>query len=137
MTALTASDEGGQSTADEVPSTGEPMISRIWTATATPEGAARYAEHFQNQVVPALGAIAGYQGAMLLQSPRNGVVDLIVASFWTSEEAIRQFAGSDVQRAVIADDARRILQSYDDRVRHYSVVARDRLNSLGSEVLIQ
>jgi heme-degrading monooxygenase HmoA len=113
------------------------MISRVWKATATPDGATSYAEHFENHVVPALGAIAGYEGAMLLQSPRNGVVDLIVVSFWTSEEAIRQFAGSDVEQAVVADDARRILQSFDDRVRHYSVVGRDRLRSLSSKVLIQ
>jgi heme-degrading monooxygenase HmoA len=113
------------------------MISRVWKATATRDGATGYAEHFENHVVPALGAIAGYEGAMLLQSPRNGIVDLIVVSFWTSEEAIRQFAGSDVHQAVVADDARRILQSFDDRVLHYWVVARDRLRSLSSDVLNQ
>src|SRR5947207_5176 len=103
------------------------MISRVWTATATPDGATRYAKHFQSHVVPALGGLAGYQGAMLLQSAGNGIVDLIVVSFWTSEDAIRQFAGPDVEQAVVADDARQLLTSFDDRVRHYSVVTRDRL----------
>lgn len=109
------------------------MISRVWTATATPDGAAAYAEHFQNHVVPALGAIAGYEGAMLWQSARTGDVDLLVVSFWASEDAIRLFAGSDVRLAVIAEDARRVLTSFDDRVRHYSVVARDRLKSLSTD----
>jgi heme-degrading monooxygenase HmoA len=109
------------------------MISRVWKATATPDGASSYAGHFRGHVLPALGGIAGYQGAMLLQSASNGAVDLIVVSFWTSEEAIRQFAGSDVKQAVVADDARRIMQSFDDRVRHYSVIAHDRLKSLSSE----
>lgn len=108
------------------------MISRVWTATATPDGAAAYAEHFHDHVVPALGTIPGYEGAMLWQSSRNGDVDLLVVSFWTSEDAIRLFAGSDVRRAVIAEDARRLLRSFDDKVRHYSVVARDRLKSLSS-----
>src|SRR5438093_265828 len=45
------------------------MISRVWRATATPDGALGYAQHFQSHVVPALGGIAGYQDALLLQSP--------------------------------------------------------------------
>jgi heme-degrading monooxygenase HmoA len=103
------------------------MISRVWTATATPDGATGYAGHFRSHVVPALRMIDGYAGAMLMQSTTNGVVNLIVISFWTSEDAIRQFAGADFQQAVVADDARRILQSFDDKVRHFSVVAHDRM----------
>src|SRR3954470_5197868 len=98
------------------------MISRVWTATATPDGASSYAGHFQSHVIPALGGLAGYDGAMLLQSAGNGTVDLIVVSFWASEDAIRQFAGPDLTKAVVADEARRMLQSCDDRVRHYAVV---------------
>jgi heme-degrading monooxygenase HmoA len=110
------------------------MISRVWRATATPDGALGYAQHFQSHVVPALGGIDGYQGAMLLQSTTNGVVDLIVVSIWASEDAIRQFAGSDFQQAVVADDARRMLRSFDEKVRHYSVVAHDRLKCLDQQL---
>jgi heme-degrading monooxygenase HmoA len=109
------------------------MISRVWKATAAPDSSKSYAQHFEQHVLPALAAVPGYLAAMLLQSARNSVVDLIVVSFWTSEEAIRGFAGSDIQRAVVADDARRMLKSFDDSVRHYTVVTFDRLTSLGSE----
>jgi hypothetical protein len=64
----------------------------------------------------------------------KGFVDLIVVSMWASEDAIRQFAGSDFQRAVVADDARRILRSFDDKVRHYSVVAHDRMTCLDQQL---
>jgi heme-degrading monooxygenase HmoA len=110
------------------------MISRVWRATATPDGALGYAQHFQSHVVPALAGIDGYQGAMLLQSTTNDVVDLIVVSMWASEDAIRQFAGSDLQQAVVADDARRVLRSFDDKVRHYSVVAHDRMKCLDQQL---
>jgi heme-degrading monooxygenase HmoA len=110
------------------------MISRVWRATATADGALGYAHHFQSHVVPALGGIDGYQGAMLLQSTTNGVVDLIVVSMWTSEDAIRQFAGSDFQQAVVADDARRMLRSFDEKVRHYSVIAHDLLKCLDQQL---
>jgi heme-degrading monooxygenase HmoA len=101
------------------------MIARVWTATATPDGAAQYARHFDAHVLPALAGIDGYRGAMLWQRPTETAVELVVTSVWTSEDAIRRFAGSDVTVAVIADEARRVLQSCDETVRHYSIVARD------------
>ena len=39
--------------------------------------------------------------------------------------AIRAFAGDDVERAVVADEAALLLQSWDERVRHYDVSVED------------
>jgi heme-degrading monooxygenase HmoA len=101
------------------------MIARLWTARARPDGADAYAAHFIERVVPELTAIEGYQGATLLRSRRGDAIELIVISWWTSEEAVRRFAGPDLRRAVVADEARRALESFDETVRHYEVVACD------------
>jgi heme-degrading monooxygenase HmoA len=101
------------------------MISRVWTATATSDMAAAYARHFSAHVLPALADVDGYRGALLFQRPAGDVVDIVVVSFWSSEEAIRGFAGANIDQAVVADDARRLLRSFDDSVKHYSVVAQD------------
>jgi hypothetical protein len=42
-------------------------------------------------------------------------------------EAIRGFAGSDVERAVVADEAAALLTEFDHRVRHYEVSVKDAL----------
>jgi len=101
------------------------MISRIWKATATEPGAAAYAEHFRAHVLPAIARVERYQGAMLLQRDAGGQVEVQVISFWASEEAIRAFAGPDIQRAVVDDDAREALESVGETVEHFAVVAYD------------
>ena len=44
-----------------------------------------------------------------------------VFSWWESEDAVRAFAGADIGRAVVAEEAKRVLVSFDADVRHYSV----------------
>ena len=103
------------------------MIARVWTARARPDGADAYAAHFTDHVVPALEAVDGYQGATLLRRARGESTELVVISWWISEEAIRGFAGDDFERAVVAEEARRLLTSFDDTVRHYEVCGPSRL----------
>jgi hypothetical protein len=38
------------------------MIARSWRATATPDGACRYKEHFRNTVLPELSTCSGCIG---------------------------------------------------------------------------
>lgn len=102
------------------------MISRIWDAVATESGASEYAEHFRNRVMPSLRSIGGYSGSLLLQRVRHDHrVEVRVVSFWESERAIRAFAGPRIENAVVADQARKMLESYDDTVSHFTVVAED------------
>jgi heme-degrading monooxygenase HmoA len=103
------------------------MIARVWTARARPGGADAYAAHFSDHVRPALAAVDGCKGATLLRRARGESIELIVVSWWTSEDAIRLFAGDDYERAVVAEEARRVLTSFDDVVRHYDVVEPARL----------
>jgi hypothetical protein len=44
-------------------------------------------------------------------------------TWWRSLDAIHGFAGSDIGRAVIDPEARRVLVSCDESVAHYTVVA--------------
>jgi heme-degrading monooxygenase HmoA len=98
------------------------MIARVWSAQTTPELAPAYAEHLNNHVLPAVRKLAGFAGANLLQRPGGEAVEIVVITYWQSMDAIRGFAGSDLERAVVADEASALLTRYDERVRHYEVV---------------
>jgi len=97
------------------------VIARMWKAKATKQGARAYARHFADHVVPELKRIAGYKRAVLLEELNAEQPELIVISWWESEDAVRAFAGADVGRAVVAEEAKRVLVSFDTDVRHYSV----------------
>jgi heme-degrading monooxygenase HmoA len=103
------------------------MIARAWSAQTTRALAPAYAEHLRSQVLPAVRRVDGYAGAFLLEreGPGAETVEILVVTLWRSIDAIRGFAGSDVEEAVVANDAAALLTQFDRRVRHYDVVVRD------------
>ena len=64
----------------------------------------------------------GYAGAALLQRTTIDAIEIIVITWWQSLEAIRRFAGADLDQAVVADEAASLLTQFDRRVRHYELV---------------
>jgi len=101
------------------------MIARIWSAQTTPAQAPAYAAHLQRNVLPELRRLDGYAGALLLRRDAPEGVQVLVITWWRSLEAIRRFAGADLERAVVADEARAVLTHFDRRVQHYEVVVED------------
>jgi len=107
------------------------MIARIWRAEALTANAPAYADHFANHVVPKLKRARGYEGALLLNHEFNGAVKIIVITFWKSLNAVKQFAGADIKRAVIAEDAKNLLTNFETEVRHFEVVKADGVGGIG------
>jgi heme-degrading monooxygenase HmoA len=98
------------------------VIIRVFHATATAEGADAYRGHFTRSVLPALELIDGYQGAYLLRRDHDRHVQLQVLTLWHSLEAIRRFAGANLEHAVVEPAAEAALASYDPTVTHYTVM---------------
>jgi heme-degrading monooxygenase HmoA len=101
------------------------VVARYWSARITRERAPLYAAHLEQHVLPALRSLAGYAGAKLLQRTTGTGVEVVVLTWWESLDAIRAFAGDDLEAAVVADAAAALLTEYDSRVRHYEVVLQD------------
>lgn len=101
------------------------MIARVWTARTMPARAPAYADHLRRRVLPRLRALDGYLGASLLRRDVDGETELMVITRWRSPEAVRAFAGADVEAAVVEDEAASLLSRYDERVRHYDIVSDD------------
>jgi heme-degrading monooxygenase HmoA len=101
------------------------MIARVWTARASKTSAATYTEHFFTSVLPSVRRIHGYLGASVLQQETDDDVEIVVVTRWTSLDAVRDFAGEPIDRAVVTGEARDLLASFDDRVRHYHVALED------------
>ncbi len=98
------------------------MIVRTWSARATADGAKKYITHFRRKVLPQLQRIGGYRDALLLRRGDNEEAELQVLTFWNSMVSIRQFAGSDLDRAVVDDEAEVVLKDFDSQVAHFDVV---------------
>jgi hypothetical protein len=127
------------------------MIARVWTARASGANARRYAEHLRDAVLPVVQRVPGYAGATLLEGRTSGAsgasgasrangasgvteagsaaddeIVITVITWWRSEADIRAFAGDNITRAVVTDEARGLLTRFDDTVRHFEVMLEDR-----------
>lgn len=101
------------------------MVVRFWSARTTQVRFPDYMSHFQSHVLPKLEGVDGFLEARILSQSDGVVVPFIVETLWDSMEAVHQFAGTDSEVAVIADEALDLLTSYDRHVRHYHVDMRE------------
>jgi heme-degrading monooxygenase HmoA len=104
------------------------MIARVWTAHASSAQARAYASHVCMHVFPTLRTVDGYLGAKLLTRDAGDAVEIVVVTTWRSLAAIHDFAGRELDRAVVAPEAKALLTRFDERVRHYEVMLDDHTN---------
>ena len=97
------------------------VILRQWTARTTQEQWPRYRAYFSRKVLPDLRAVEGFVDAKLFVRHAGSDVDILVETTWRSQDAIRAFAGPDLEAAVVSDEAVAMLTEFDGRVRHFEV----------------
>ena len=100
-------------------------ILRCWSARTTEAQLPKYLEHFSKRVLPELRRVPGYLGATVSLRHLESEVEIVVETDWRSLESIRNFAGPDLEAAVVADQAAALLTNFDRRVRHYEIAVRD------------
>jgi heme-degrading monooxygenase HmoA len=98
------------------------MIIREWRGRSSSSGVEAYPKHFRNKVLPELRHVPGFLWAHLAQRQLDGRVEFLVITGWQSMDAIRTFAGVDVDKAVVDPDAVAALIEYDTKVTHYEVI---------------
>jgi heme-degrading monooxygenase HmoA len=102
---------------------GEGMIGRVWHRWTSRENADAYEELLRREVLLGIHRVAGYHGAYLLRRDVEEGVQFVTVTFFESLDAVRAFAGPDYEVAVVPPGARRLLPRFDQRSRHYAVIA--------------
>lgn len=101
-------------------------IFRRWSARTIEAQLAKYLEHFSKNVVPELRRVPGYLGATVSLRRVEAEVEILVETNWRSLESIRNFAGPDLEAAVVTAEAAAFLTSFDRRVTHSEIAIADR-----------
>ena len=96
------------------------MIARTWTGTVHRADAEEYAEYIRATGFAEYGQTPGNLCAWLLRRDRT---EFITLSLWDSVDAIRAFAGDDIDAAVLYPEDARYLVG-ESTVTHYQVVAQ-------------
>jgi heme-degrading monooxygenase HmoA len=98
------------------------MISRQWRGTARRSEAERYVAHLREETFPQLERLEGFRGSSILRRDVAAGVEFRIVTLWDSLDAIRAFAGADLETAVVPDKVKAMMVSYDRAAAHYEVV---------------
>ena len=96
------------------------MIVRNWHGRVPAEKAAAYLDLMRDVAIPDYRKTPGNLGAWALSRREGDVVHVEMLTFWTDMDAIRAFAGEDVERAKYYDFDADYLLEMEPTVRHYA-----------------
>jgi len=99
------------------------MIARIWRGATRAADADAYLAYISKAGGDAARATDGNRGVQILRRIRNGRAEFVFMSFWDSFDAIRRFAGPNLDRAVFYPEDERYLIEADPTVAHFEVAS--------------
>jgi heme-degrading monooxygenase HmoA len=97
------------------------MIARVWAGAVRTTDADEYADYIRATGFAEYGRTPGNRGAWLLRRDHDGLTEFITLSLWDSVEAIRAFAGEDIEAAVLYPEDERYLVDGESSITHYVV----------------
>jgi len=100
------------------------MIVRIWHGRTDRRQADAYARFLERRAVPDYRSVAGNLEVVVLRRDEAEVSHFLTVTRWTSEAAIRAFAGDEILRAKYYPEDDGFLLEQEPEVAHFRVVAR-------------
>lgn len=97
------------------------MIARIWKGAVRREDSDAYAAYILDTGIAGYAATPGNRGAWMLRRDDGERTEFVAFTLWDSMDAVRRFAGDDVEAAVYYPEDDRYLIERDGRVAHYEV----------------
>jgi heme-degrading monooxygenase HmoA len=97
------------------------VIARTWKGWTRAEDAERYVDYMNETGVAGLAGTDGNRGVYILRRVEGARTEFIVVSLWESHDAIRGFAGDDIEQAVFYPEDDRFLVEREGTCTHYEV----------------
>jgi len=98
------------------------MIARIWRGVTPESKSKEYLDYMMETGVKGCRATEGNRGVYILQKVHGERADFLFISLWESFDAIRRFAGADIEKAVYYPKDREFLLELEPNVVHYEVM---------------
>jgi heme-degrading monooxygenase HmoA len=99
------------------------MIARQWHGAVLAERADAYLRYLEKTGIPDSKATPGNRGVFVLTRRAGRVAHFVFVSLWESREAIRAFAGDDLEKARYYPEDEDYLLELEPTVTHYEVAA--------------
>ncbi len=99
------------------------MIARIWPGVLKRKSDAdEFADYVMQTGVKSVQAVEGNRGVYVLKRVDEEQAEFLFISLWESFDAIRRFAGQDVDKAVYQPRDNEFLVDLEPKVKHFEVL---------------
>jgi heme-degrading monooxygenase HmoA len=102
------------------------VIARTWRGWTSADDADRYADYVNETGMRGLGGTEGNRGVYMLRRIEGDRAEFIVLSLWDSLDAIKAFAGDDIEKAVFYPQDDDFLVEREWTCLHYEVPVASR-----------
>jgi heme-degrading monooxygenase HmoA len=99
------------------------MIARAWHGITPAEKAGEYQEYLNKTGIPDYQQTEGNLGVYVLRNIQGDQAHFLLISLWDSYEAIRRFAGEDIEKAHYYPEDTQFLLELEPTVIHYEVLS--------------
>lgn len=100
------------------------IVAREWKGRVAPARAEEYYRYLMGGVKK-IRTIRGSLGVEVMRRNEAGAVEFTVISYWESREAIKAYAGEDIEKPHHLPKDREMLLELPKRVLHYDVIYTD------------
>ncbi len=97
----------------------------MWHGRVPHEKADAYREFLNARAIPDYRSVAGNVDVRILERREEDATHFITMTTWESLDAIRAFAGDDIEIAKYYAEDSGFLLEFEERVVHYEIVGQD------------
>ena len=98
------------------------MIARIWHGVTRAADSDAYWSLLQRLAIPDYQGTPGNLGVRLFRRVEGDRAHFLTLSYWTSLEAVRAFAGDEIELAKYYPEDQQYLLEFERTVEHYEVI---------------
>lgn len=100
------------------------MIVRMWHGRTHASKAQAYQEFLNQRAIPDYRSVAGNLSVHILRREEGEVTHFITLTYWENMDAIRGFAGENVETAKYYPEDANFLLEFEPTVVHYEVTGQ-------------
>ncbi|MFN6465533.1 MAG: antibiotic biosynthesis monooxygenase family protein [Nostoc sp. DedVER02] len=102
------------------------VVARIWHGTTLTSKADEYYSYLVEAGIKKIQSIPGNLGVQVLRRINGNSTEFTVISYWESRDAIRKFAGNDIEKVRPLSRDNEYLIKPETQVKHFDVLLDDR-----------
>jgi heme-degrading monooxygenase HmoA len=100
------------------------MIARTWHGVTNTSKANEYVDYLKKTGVPEYQETKGNLGVYILRRIDGDQAHFLLLTLWESEDAIRSFAGPEMEKAKYYPEDEKFLLELEPTVAHYEVLLK-------------